>query len=151
MDLKTGWKTSEFWVALAGIVSTAVGILPQAGLLPIVGYAVSRTMAKIGQDEKPGMTTSEFLIVALNAVIGILATIPGVPAPIAMLLGHASASFLVNGFVTIYPLIRGFLKMNKAPVVSPAAIASGMHPDIIAAAGQAAARVIADHLPPQGK
>jgi hypothetical protein len=70
MDIKQGYKTSEFWLALASMIIGTLkilGIIPEAeadlilkairnviaGLMvviPVVGYAISRGMAKAGNN-----------------------------------------------------------------------------------------------------
>jgi hypothetical protein len=71
MDIKQGYKTSEFWLALTAMVIGTLkilGIIPEAEadlilkavknviagllvLIPAVGYIISRGMAKAGNNE----------------------------------------------------------------------------------------------------
>ena len=58
VNMKTGWKTSEFWVALVAaniaVFNTHLGLnLPGEAVAAVVGvaaaYALSRGVAKLGQ------------------------------------------------------------------------------------------------------
>lgn len=54
MSLKTGWKTSEFWVAVVTAIITfgskyfGWDISPDMGFVAVISYIISRGLAKLG-------------------------------------------------------------------------------------------------------
>ena len=94
--MKTGWKTTSFWLvvllnviglatAVQGLISPLVALVTLA--LLNTAYGTLRSIEKIKSDEtvKPGYQTTEFILVALyNVAVG-MGTLSGkIPASIAV-------------------------------------------------------------------
>lgn len=128
-DIKPGYQTSEFYLALAAVLVGGVvasGAVPSAGpigqgagalvsVLAALGYTASRTWAKVTPGK--GWRSTEYWLSAAAAVVGILLTSDAFPSTgtVGKVLGLVSTVLAAMG----YSAARGLAKAATPPAAPP--------------------------------
>jgi len=117
MEVKQGWKTTEFWLTalatlisllfVSGVVHPGTGFDKTVGMITAVlatlGYSVARGAAKKNQDgDGPGWKTTEFWLTSTQTILGFVVAsgaVDGTDADKAI--GAAAAGLAAMGYAPV--------------------------------------------------